>query len=393
MHGPFDVEALRAEFPAAQRMLYLDTAHQAPLAASIRAALHRFYDEGHASAGPKPVWLRRVEEVRARLAAFIGAEPREIAFTKNTSEGLNIAANAIPFEAGDNVLMVHGDHPNNAYAFLNLRRKGVETRFVPLTAGIADPGIFAPHLDERTRAISVSHVTFHAGQRFAVEAIGRFCRERGLFLVVDAMQSVGVLPIDVKRMGASFVAAGCHKGLLVPQGMGFLYVDAALRDLQPAYLAAAGLAEPPADFIARPDRMALREGAGRFEIGNFNLPDIHALDAALDLIERVGAANIERHVLALGDRLIAALDRLGIRLVGPRDPAQRAHIYVLDLPGEGWLDYLAASNVRVSPERDGIRVSFGLFNTAADVDRLVEILDRRLATRRQAPEPAREPAG
>lgn len=393
MHGPFDVEALRAEFPAAERMLYLDTAHQAPLAASIRAALHRFYDEGHETAGPKPVWLQRVEAVRARLARFIGAAPQEIAFTKNTSEGLNIAAHAIPFAAGDNVLMVHGDHPNNAYAFLNLRRKGVETRFLPLTTETADIDTFAPHLDQRTRAISVSHVTFHAGQRFAVEALGRFCRERGLFLVVDAMQSVGVLPIDVKRMGASFVAAGCHKGLLVPQGMGFLYVDAALQDLQPAYLAAAGLAEPPADFIARPDRMALREGAGRFEIGNFNLPDIHALDAALDLIERAGVANIEAHVLALGDRLIAALDRLGIRLVGPRDRASRAHIYVLDLPGEDWLDYLTANQVRVSPERDGIRISFGLFNTAADVDRLADILAQGLAARRRAPEPAREAAG
>ncbi|MBR0646744.1 aminotransferase class V-fold PLP-dependent enzyme [Plastoroseomonas hellenica] len=379
MHSPFDLEALRAEFPAAQRMLYLDTAHQAPLATSIRAALHRFYDEGHVSAGPKPVWLQRVEAVRARLAAFIGAAPEEIAFTKNTSEGLNIAANAIPLVSGDNVLMVHGDHPNNAYAFLNLRRKGVETRFVPLTAGTADIGTFAPHVDARTRAISISHVTFHAGHRFDVEALGRFCRDRGLLLVVDAMQSVGVLPIDVKRMDAAFVAAGCHKGLLVPQGMGFLYVDAALQGLEPAYLAAASLAEPPADFIARPDRMELRHGAGRFEIGNFNLPDLHALSAALDLIERVGVGNIERHVLALGDRLIAALDRLGIRLIGPRDRAQRAHIYVLDLPGEGWLDYLTASHVRVSPERDGIRVSFGLFNTAADVDRLVEILARRIA--------------
>jgi selenocysteine lyase/cysteine desulfurase len=384
MHGPFDVEALRAEFPAAQRMLYLDIAHQAPLATGIRAALHRFYDEGHASAGPKPVWLRRVEDVRSRLARFIGAAPAEIAFTKNTSEGLNIAANAIPFVSGDNVLMVHGDHPNNAYAFLNLRRKGVETRFLPLTAETADVGTFAPHVDGRTRAISISHVTFHAGHRFDVEAIGRFCRERGLFLVVDAMQSAGVLPIDVKRVGASFLAAGCHKGLLVPQGMGFLYVDAALQDLQPTYLAAASLAEPPADFIARPDRMALREAAGRFEIGNFNLPDIHALDAALDLIERVGVATIERHVLALGDRLIAHLDRLGIRLVGPRDRARRAHIYVLDLPGEGWLEHLTESGARVSPERDGIRISFGLFNTAADVDRLVEILARRIAMSEQA---------
>jgi selenocysteine lyase/cysteine desulfurase len=365
----FDAEAVRAEFPAARRMLYLDSAHQTPLAAGVRAALHRFYDEGHETAGPKPVWLRRVEEVRARVAALLGAAPEEVAFTKNTSEGLNIAANAIPFQPGDNVLMVHGDHPNNAYAFLNLRRKGVEVRFVPLEAETADAGTFERHVDARTRAASVSHVTFHAGHRFDVEGIGELCRGRGIHFVVDAMQSVGVLALDVKRMGASMVAAGCHKGLLVPQGLGILYADAALDELRPAYLAAASLAEPPADFVARPDRMELRRGAGRFEIGNFNLPDLHALAASLDLIERVGVGNVEEHVLALGDRLIGRMDRLGVRLVGPRTRSRRAHIYVLDLPGGGWMEHLASNNVRVS---------FGMFNTEADVDLFADIVRRRL---------------
>ena len=114
--------------------------------------------------------------------------------------------------------------------------------------------------------------------------------------MVDAMQSVGVVPVDVKAMGISILAAGCHKGLLVPQGLGLLYVDAALQGLQPAYLAIAGLARPPADLIADPNDLQLRADAGRFEIGNYNLPDIHALQAALDLIESVGVKNIEQHV-------------------------------------------------------------------------------------------------
>jgi cysteine desulfurase/selenocysteine lyase len=371
----FDVAALRAEFPAAERMLYLVAAFQTPLAASVKAALHRFYDEGHETAGPKSAWLDRVEAVRTRVAALLGAAPTEIAFTKNTSEGLNIAANALPLQPGDNVLMVHGDHPNNAYAFLNLRRKGIEVRFLSLTGETADATTFAPYIDARTRAISLSHVTFHAGHRFDVEGIGRLCRQHGLFYVVDAMQSVGVLPVDVKRIGATFLAAGCHKGLLVPQGLGILYADASAEGLQPAYLAAASLAEVPADLIARPNRLALREGAGRFEIGNFNLPDLHALGAALDLIERAGVAEIEAHLYGLGDRLIERMDNLGIRLIGPRARADRSpHIYVLDLPADAWAEYLASRQVRVSPERDGIRISFGLFNTAEDVDRFAQML-------------------
>lgn len=375
----FDVTALRAGFPAAERMLYLDAAFQTPLATSVKTALMRFYDEGHETAGPKATWLDRVDAVRARVARLLGAEAEEIAFTKNTSEGLNIAANALPLQPGDNVLMVHGDHPNNAYAFLNLRHKGVAVRFLPLLGETADASTFAPHIDARTRAISLSHVTFHAGHRFDVEGIGRLCRERGLFYVVDAMQSVGVLPLDVKRIGATLLAAGCHKGLLVPQGLGILYADAAVEGLQPAYLAAASLAEVPADLIARANHMPLRGGAGKFEIGNYNLPDLHALAAALDLIERAGVAAIEAHVLALGDRLIGHLDRLGVSLVGPRSRAHRAHIYVLALPVQPWMANFATSNVRVSPERDGIRISFGLYSTAADVDRLAEVIEHHMA--------------
>ena len=373
----FDIAAVRREFPVTKRMLYLDSAHQTPLAASVRAALESFYSEGHENAGPKPVWLKRVEQVRARVARLIGAEPCEIAFTKNTSEGLNIAANALPLTSGDNVLMIHGDHPNNAYAFLHLRRKGVETRFVPLTSETADASTFAASIDERTRAISLSHVTFHAGHRFDIAGIAELCRDKGLYLVVDAMQSAGVLPLDVSSIGPSMLAFGCHKGLLVPQGLGILYARQSLDELEPAYLAAASLAEPPADFIARPDRMGLRTGAGRFEIGNFNLPDVHALAAALDLIEGVGVANIAEHVLDLGDHLIARMDELGIGIVGPRTRKNRSHIYVLNLPGEGWPEYFDSNNVRISPERDGIRISFALFNTTAEVDQLVDIIRRR----------------
>jgi selenocysteine lyase/cysteine desulfurase len=378
MSRHYDVAAVRRQFPVTERLLYLDSAHQTPLATSIREALLGFYREGSELGGPKPVWLDRVEQVRARVAKLLNAAPAEIAFTKNTSEGMNIAANALPLAAGDNVLLVEGDHPNNAYAFLNLRRKSVEVRFVPLTGETARAEMFAPHIDARTRAISLSHVTFHAGHRFDIDGIGALCAQKGLYFVIDAMQSIGVVPLDARACGASLIGAGCHKGLLVPQGLGILYCRQGLDELQPAYLAMSSLAHPPGDYIARADNMTPKAGAGRFEIGNLNLPDIHALDASLTLIESVGQPAIEAHLHDLGDRLIERMDDLGIRLVGPRDRADRSpHIYVLDLPADEWADYLASRNVRVSPERDGIRISFGLFNMAEDVDRLAQVIAER----------------
>jgi selenocysteine lyase/cysteine desulfurase len=271
--------------------------------------------------------------------------------------------------------MLEGDHPNNAYAWLNLKRKGVQVRFIPLADDkVATADTFASHIDTTTRVISLSHVTFHAGQRHDIESIGRLCRENGIYLVVDAMQSIGVLPIDVKKMGASVLAAGCHKGLLVPQGLGLLYVDDAMQELQPVYLALSSLADPPDDYIARPGNLTLRRDAGRFELGNYNLPDLHALSSSIDLILRTGQLKIEQHVLALGDHLMAHLDKLGVKLIGPRKRAHRAHIYVLAVPALDWFEYFTQNQVRVSPERGGIRISFGIFNSIDDVDQLTGLM-------------------
>ncbi|MDR5766792.1 MULTISPECIES: aminotransferase class V-fold PLP-dependent enzyme [unclassified Caballeronia] len=367
--------AVREQFPVTTRQLYLDSAHQTPLALSVREALEAFLSEGFEMAGPKPVWLRRVEETRESVATFFNAAPTEIAFTKNTSEGLNIAANAVPLRAGDNVVLIEGDHPNNAYAWLNLKRNGIEVRFAPLPDDeIATAKTFEPYIDARTKVVSLSHVTFHAGQVHDLMSIGRLCKARGIYLIVDAMQSVGVIPLDVKALNISVLAAGTHKGLLVPQGLGVLYIADGLDELQPAYLAMSSMANPPADYVARPDDMALRKDARRFEFGNVNLPDLHALSAAICLIQSVGVAAIQKHVLALGDLLLERLDALGVSVVGPRARGKRNHIYVLKLPVDKWTDYFARNNVRVSPERGGIRVSLAMFNTVGDIERLIEML-------------------
>ncbi|UIJ82326.1 aminotransferase class V-fold PLP-dependent enzyme [Rhizobium leguminosarum] len=380
MKQHYDVAAVRKLFPAVEKMTYLDSGFQTPMCAAVKRALEAFLNESYETAGPKSVWLERMEATRTKVANLLNAAPEEIAFTKNTSEAMNIAANALPLKAGDNVLMIHGDHPNNAYAFLNLKKKGVEVRFIDMTETV-NADSFRAAIDANTKAISMSYVTFHAGHRFDIESVGSLCKERNLYFAIDIMQAVGVVPIDAKKVGATFIGCGTHKGLLVPQGLGLLYWDRTRTELEPAYLAAISLKNPPADFIARPDDMAIAVTATRFEIGNFNLPGIHALDAALDLIAQIGMENIQAHCFELGDRLIAGLDALNIQLVGPRDRAVRApHIYVAALPADEWVDYFTSVDVRVSPERDGVRISLGMFNNASDIDRLLDVI----RTRRQA---------
>lgn len=244
---------------------------------------------------------------------------------------------------------------------------------------VIDAESFRAVADDRTRVISLSHVTFHAGHKFDIESIGAYCKEKDILLLVDAMQSVGVTPIDLKKMGVSAMVCGSHKGLLVPQGLGILYISEELTFLEPTFMAAASLENPPADFIASRDNMLLKASASRFEVGNYNLPTITGLERALDLIESLGVENIEEHLYGLGDRLLSHVDRLGIELVGPRARKHRApHIYVLRLDAEKWLPYFTGQNVRVSPERDGIRVSFAMFNNESDVDAFAALLERNL---------------
>jgi selenocysteine lyase/cysteine desulfurase len=375
---------IRRQFPAAEALLYLDAAHQTPLSIPVRSRLDAFYDEALYAGGPKVRWLARVEQVRAQLAGLLGVAADDIAFTKNTSEGLNIAAHGLRWQPGDNVVLLASEHPNNAYAWLSQRSAGLEVRQVPDDERWADGTTFAPHVDERTRAIALSHVMFHSGQRNDVDSIVELARSVGAEVVLDAMQSVGVLPVDAGRLGIAALAAGSHKGLLVPHGLGFLCTAAATDVLVPTYVGTAGVLNAGVDLVAGPEPVELRPDARRFEIGNVNLPAVHALGAALDLIGSVGLPAISEHVLGLGDLLISHLDRLGIDLVGPREREHRSHIYVLALTSAGWPSYLADAGVRLSPVSDGLRVSFGIYSNAEDVERFVEIVERGLRTVRTA---------
>jgi selenocysteine lyase/cysteine desulfurase len=276
MNASFDIAAIRREFPIIQRILFFDSAHQAPLSC-VKAALERFFTEGLETAGRKSRWLARVEDIRARLAQLIGADPSEIAFTKNTSEGLNIAANALPLTAGDNVLLVEGDHHNN---FLNLRAKGINVRFLAMGEEAFDAASFAPHIDACTRAVSLSHVTFHAGHVSNITGIGRLCEKR--------IHLTPRHPRARRRARPDRTGGPCQHN-------------------------------PPHPGPRRPPACPSRRDGHRYRW------------------------------------------------------TARTHILVLDLPVAARLRYLESENVRVSPERGGIRVSFAMFNTPGDVDRLARI--------------------
>lgn len=243
-HAKF--QSIRDDFPVTKDTLYFNAANRNPIATSVKDKIIDLVENANLTGGDKDSWYEEVEEVRGKIGKLIGAKSQEVAFTKNTSEGLNIAANAIPWEPGDNVLIAEAEHPNNASAWLGQRSKGLEVKLVPYNQGKwLNADSFRPYIDERTRVISLSHITFHPGQRHDIQDISKLCKENNIYLVLDAMQSVGVIDFDVKSLGVSMLSAGCHKGLMALPGHGFFYCDEALiPNLKQAYTSTAGMANP-----------------------------------------------------------------------------------------------------------------------------------------------------
>ena len=207
----------RAAMPIASRVAYFDHAAVAPLPSptreSIRAWLDQATDEGDVAwAG----WARRLEEVRRCAARLINAEPAEIALVPNTTSGISLVAEGYPWQAGDNVVTLANEFPSNQYPWMNLASRGVELRRVEVEGGVVDLDRLEAACDSRTRIVTVSWVGFATGWRIDVRQVAALCQRRGCLFFLDAIQGLGVFPLDVRADGVDFLAADGHKWMLGP---------------------------------------------------------------------------------------------------------------------------------------------------------------------------------
>jgi cysteine desulfurase/selenocysteine lyase len=365
-----DFARLRAAFPALRHLAYLDLANKNVLPEPVLRAIAAFLEEGARTGGDKEGWKRAVEETRAEVAALIGADPGEIAFVKNTSEGLNLAARGLRLGAGDAVILNDLEHPNNVYPWLALGRHGVAVRRVPSRAGRVLLEDLERELDRGAAVVAISHVQSPNGFRIDLAALGRACRRRGARLVVDGIQSVGVVPVDVRAMGVDLLACGAHKGLLGLHGTGFLYCR---RELVPAV-------EPP--YAARD---SMRPGTGheidfaddarRFEGGNPNYLGLHALAAGVRFVREIGVDAIAVRVLALSGRLAEGLRARGVEVWTPAPDAERAGIVSFRTADpDGTVRRLAARGIVTSVKEGAVRASPHFYSTEDEIDRLLALL-------------------
>jgi selenocysteine lyase/cysteine desulfurase len=373
-------DSLRACMPIAERTVYFDHAAVAPLPGPTRDAMQQWLAEATEQGDVVwPQWAARVERLRQTAAQLIGAQEREIALVPNTTTGISLIAEGYPWCDGDNVVTLANEFPSNQYPWINLASRGVEYRRVSVEGGIVDLDRVRAACDERTRIVSVSWVGYATGWRIDVPQIAELCRRRGCLLFVDAIQGLGVFPMDVRAAGVDFLAADGHKWMLGPEGAGILFVKHEhLNRLRPL---GCGWNSVVAGADYSRIELELRDSAARYEGGSCNMAGLIGLGASLDLLAAQGlsstASPLADQVLAVTDHACERLLKLGASLLAPRTGQHRSGIVTFQLPGHEANDirrHLAAQGIVVRCRAGGVRISPHAYNTLAEVDRLIDAL-------------------
>lgn len=378
------------EFPGRRSLTYLDTAARGLLPARSRQAAEAFLELRVLGTARKDDMFACVERCRSTFANLINCSPDEIAITKNVSEGVNTVAAALRLEAGANVVVCPSlEHPANIFPWYNLARlNGVEVREVDAPGGRLDAARMIAAMDHRTKAMAVSEVSFSPGLRSDLGALSAACRTRDVFLLVDGAQSVGMMHTDVEAEGFDGLAVSTQKGLLGAYGMGFLYVRRAWAErMRPVYLSRFGVDLGKSNEAARGAADApLAPGARRFDVGNYNYESAVIVDASLSLIRQIGTRAIEAHIVSLSHALARGLISLQLPVAGGEPGRHIGPIVCVGRHGAGGHDTtddpelaslhsaLTDAGVRLSVRQGMLRFSFHLFNTATDVERVLDIV-------------------
>ncbi|KIH78034.1 Selenocysteine lyase/Cysteine desulfurase [Geoalkalibacter ferrihydriticus] len=369
-------ESWRDLFPVTRSQTFFNHAAMAPPSLRVVEAMHAFMTECAQEASLHyGAWGRRLHGVREKAATLVGGRASDLAFTGNTSFGLSLVAQSFPWQAGDAVLVPVPDFPSNVYPWQNLERRGVEMIEVPRRKGRLTREDFERVLTSRTRMLTLSSVDYASGYAADLQDIGTWCREKGLVFVVDAIQSLGVLPLDVQRMGIHALAAGAHKWLLGPMGTGLLYVAPQLRQvLQPALAGWKSVVDPE-NFALH---FQVHEDASVFEPGTLNQAGIFGLEAALDLLAEVGREEIRARVFAVCDQLVAGLRDRGLQVTSSLEAQERSGLVFFEAPGqaEKLFRSLLAKGVMLSLRNGRLRLSPHFYNNEEDVAGFFRALDK-----------------
>lgn len=334
-----------------------------------------YLDSWDRDGNPWDDWVEEAERLRADFATLIGAETGEIAITFSASSALNAVVSALDLRERPRLLATDQDFPTVGQILLAQAQRGAVVDFVPERKGGIDAGDLAAALDARTALVAATHVAYRTGARLDVEAAARAAHDAGAVFALDAYQSLGVQPVDVRAMGVDVLIGGALKYMLGPAGVAFLYVRRelidTLRPLESGWFAQ----ENPFAFDTW--HLQYAASANRFQSGSPPIPSIFGARAGLSLVQEATVAATAAHVERLASRLIAGAARAGYQVRTPREPAQRGPLVVIGTrDAERLASLLREAGVVCAPRSGGLRSSFHFYNREEDVDRLLEELAR-----------------
>jgi selenocysteine lyase/cysteine desulfurase len=360
----------------AERFAYFDHAAVAPLPLRSRAAMESWVRQAAEDGDTSwPIWSRRVEQVRALAAALLHAHVDEVALVHSTTEGIGLVAEGFPWQPGDNLVTLENEFPSNLYPWMNLASRGVETRRVPVSQGRVDLTALEAACDARTRIISVSWVGYVSGWRIDLDEVSALARRRGALLFVDAIQGLGVFPIDVQATPIDFLAADGHKWLLGPEGAGLFY----LRREHLSLLRPLGVGWHSVVHASDYSRieLKLKPSAARYEGGTQNMVGFIGLASSLELLQEYGPAALSQRILETTDLACEKLLSAGASELSPRQGKYRSGIVSFSLPGRDPLEVkkqCLAAGVVLSARGGKLRIAAHAYNDEGDLNRLVESL-------------------
>jgi cysteine desulfurase/selenocysteine lyase len=390
-----DIQAIRKQFPGLKDKVFLDAAcvSLAPLCAveAVQGFLKIAAECPARSSTHHHILMDEMRtDARKEAARLISAAEEEIAIVESTTYGLSVAADAIPLSRGDEVLICDLEYLQVAVPWSQKQdSEGIRLAMVPNSGGIVTVDDIAARLTEKTKVLAISSVQWSSGFRANLSALSSLCRERNIWLVVDAVQHLGGMPLDVRETPVDILACGGHKWLNSPFGAGLLYIRKSrlpeLKKLTAGYLSLETPEGGWETYFQTPSISPLREysfvdEARRYEVGGTaNYPGAVGLAASLKMINGIGPDNIAAHILELTDSLIEGLGTMGIEVVTPAEKRYRSGIVTFSIGSvehnlalmNHLLNHRVLVSVRYTSGVGGVRVSCHFFNSKDDLARLL----------------------
>ena len=371
--------SIRDQFPIFEQKIFLNSCSKGALSYEARAALEQYLSDWQEMGSPWELWVQRLEATRNAFAGLINADADEVAVTTSVSAAVNALASGFDYTGDRNRIVVPDfNFPTTSQIWHAQERRGAQVVHVAAAGNRIPLSRVAEAIDERTLLVSLSHVCYRNGFRHDVPAVVKVAREKGALVLLDAYQSLGTMPIDVRRLDVDFLVGGALKYLLGSSGLAFLYARKALiPQLEPTnsgWFAQANI------FAMDIYKNAPSATARRFEAGTPPNPNLYAALAGIKLIQRIGLQTIERHLREITGALKAGAMARGFNVVTPVDPDHHGALIALRSHKVDLLvKWLQEDGIITSSRDDNLRVSPHIYNNHEDIDRLLDCLSKHKA--------------